>query len=85
MEIDSPVPCETGIWTGIRNWASGWHNKLRARIIPRMNPRKQFHSCDPTLSPLFVHHTRAPGPQMETTYGGRKRKYFGVKIRDIGI
>ena len=33
----------------------------------------------------LMHHMHASGPLTETTYGGRQRKYFGVKIRYIGV
>ena len=56
-EIDSAVPCSTGIQTGTQNWASGWNIKLSASIILRVSPRTTpHHPCDPTPPPHPTPH-----------------------------
>ena len=56
-------------------------------IIPWSHPQTIFHHpCDPSLHPLIrAMRTFSPSPQTDKTNGGRQRKYFGLKIRDISI
>ena len=61
------LPYRTRIQNGRLNRASGWHNKLRARIILRANPRTFFcHPCDPPPPPFIF----APQVQSRAKNGG---------------
>ena len=72
LNVPSPVPYGTRIWT--RNWdrASAWHNKLRVRIILRAYPHKQIATyMNPPSTTLFAHRAN-------TIFGSDWRKSTGT-------
>ena len=52
-DLSLPVSYGIGIRTGPRDWASAWHNKLRAVIILCAHSHHFFTTNVPPLSPLF--------------------------------